>query len=123
MLSDWRLPSLFLARPRGTSCSFTCPKGTQFTHPSRTQGKPAVYRLRTVVLRRQTSQTIYALLALRLTSDGATRRWRSNLGSSERHLNAAFDDSGGNRVAGETGRVVDVECLHEVGAMLFDGLD
>ena len=27
-------------------CSLTCPEGTQFTHPSRTQGKPSVYHLR-----------------------------------------------------------------------------
>jgi hypothetical protein len=63
-------------------CSFTCPKGTQLflprpkgtrvSHPSLTQGKPSVYHFRAVALRqspfgpaRQTSQTIYALLALR----------------------------------------------------------
>ncbi len=27
-------------------CFLTCPEGTQFTHPSRTQGKPSVYHLR-----------------------------------------------------------------------------
>ena len=39
------------------------------------------------------------------------------------YLHTAFDDPGGNRVASESGGVVDVEFGHEVFPMLFDGLD
>src|SRR5512138_1485331 len=38
-------------------------------------------------------------------------------------LDAALDDAGANGVAGESGGVVDVQLLHEMFAMLLDGLD
>ena len=43
--------------------------------------------------------------------------------SNRGQLHAAFDDSGGNGMTGESGGIVDVELLHEALAVLLDGFD
>ena len=40
-----------------------------------------------------------------------------------RDLHAAFDDAGGDGVAGQAGGVVDVELVHEALAVFFHGFD
>lgn len=39
-----------------------------------------------------------------------------------RKLDAAINDSGTNGITGKSGRIVDIKFLHQMLAMLFDGL-
>src|SRR5208282_5977697 len=57
------------------------------------------------------------------SSGNAGLRGTGPLSLDDRQLDAAFDDARADGVAGESGGVVDVELLHEMLAMLLDGLD
>src|SRR5208282_1201804 len=56
------------------------------------------------------------------SSGNAGLRGTGPLSLDDRQLDAAFDDARADGVAGESGGVVDVELLHEMLAMLLDGL-
>jgi len=54
---------------------------------------------------------------------GAAKRRRSTERLNDGQRDVALDDPMADGVAGETGCIVDVELLHEMLAMLLDGLD